>query len=123
MQSLRNEIIMMNSVINRPDYDISSSDKSHFAGVTSYSAEVNVRLRSLIAENNEYIFHEDELMFSRPCIDYILKLTDQILLSDFEDYPQLLKKYLPFIESCSRESLWHWLDNLDSRLQNTPTAQ
>lgn len=123
MHSLRNSVIMMTSIINRPDYDMSASDKSHFPGVSEGSADVYLRLRSLAIENNEYIFREDELKLSRPSVDYILNLTRQILLSDFEDYPRIYEEALPLIESYSSDGLWDWLNSLDSELQSTPTLQ
>lgn len=116
MSHLRNELILMSSVIFRTDYDLSLSDKGNF-GILTSGADVYSKLRRLISDTDNFEYYEDKLSYSRPSINFILDLTNRILFADFEEYPQLFSEALPFIESYSSEDLWTWLDNLDCKLQ------
>jgi|GEM_PF-6308425 len=121
LNTLRNELYMMSTLMSDTDYNLSDHDKSDWFYIELCAARVYDKLLSLKSLTDEDVFYVGDLKYSRPSVDFLLELSKSIMLMEWKDYPEVFEKAKPLMECNAQTNLWDWLDGLDSKLLQNST--
>lgn len=123
IRELRDELLHINSLKGQPDFDFSQRDHESFF-LQYYAGNTRGLWQAMMALDSGGPFVSDllkrgEILFS-PGAKYIRQIADEILTSNYEDYPELPEKYALFLEpneALDRRDLLAYFESLEPELE------
>jgi len=116
INALRDEIVLMSTIISRPDYVLSEHDKSDWSRIELYAAQIYIQMNALSSQVNGSMFFSKSLQYARPSVKFLTDFSYEIMFMKWEEYPKLYEKS-EFLLNCDPQAdLWGWLDAIDVEL-------